>query len=81
MRQSGIYTDDDSQGKQLSGQNGYSITFAKGEVPPVNGFWSVTLYNAEHFFNPNPAEAVLARHQEQDSQIQRGWLADTLCKR
>ncbi|MCP3462946.1 MULTISPECIES: DUF1214 domain-containing protein [unclassified Bradyrhizobium] len=48
-----IYTDDDSQGKQLSGQNTYSITFAKGEVPPVNGFSSLTLYDAEHFFNPN----------------------------
>jgi hypothetical protein len=30
------------------------VTFAKGEVPPVHGFWSLTLYNAEHFFNPNP---------------------------
>ena len=49
-----IYTDDDSQGKQLSGQDTYSITFAKGEVPPVNGFWSLTLYDAEHFFHPNP---------------------------
>jgi len=49
-----IYTDDDSQGQQLSGQNTYSITFAKGEVPPVHGFWSLTLYDAEHFFNPNP---------------------------
>jgi len=29
------------------------VTFAKGEVPPVNGFWSLTLYDAEHFFNPN----------------------------
>jgi hypothetical protein len=49
-----IYTDDDSQGKQLTGQNAYSITFAKGAAPPVNGFWSLTLYNSEHFFNPNP---------------------------
>ena len=49
-----IYTDDDSQGQQLNGQNSYAITFAKGEVPPVNGFWSLTLYDAEHFFNPNP---------------------------
>ena len=48
-----IYTDDDSQGRQLNGQNSYAITFAKGEVPPVKGFWSVTLYNALHFFNPN----------------------------
>ena len=49
-----IYTDDDSQGKQLSGQNSYSITFPKGQLPPVKGFWSMTLYNEEHFFNPNP---------------------------
>jgi hypothetical protein len=48
-----IYTDDDSQGKQLSGENTYSITFAKGEVPPVQGFWSLTLYDAEHFFHSN----------------------------
>ena len=49
-----IYTDDDSQGQQLDGQNLYTITFAKGQTPPVKGFWSLTLYNAEHFFNDNP---------------------------
>jgi hypothetical protein len=46
-----IYTDDDSAGTQLDGQNHYTITFAK--VPPVKGFWSLTLYNDEHMFNPN----------------------------
>jgi hypothetical protein len=49
-----IYTDDDSEGKQLDGDNTYAITFAKGEVPPVKGFWSLTLYDAEHFFHPSP---------------------------
>jgi hypothetical protein len=49
-----IYTDDDSQGKQLNGSNLYAITFAKGQVPPVQGFWSLTLYNDVHLFNPNP---------------------------
>jgi hypothetical protein len=49
-----IYTDDDSQGQQLNGQNTYAVTFAKGQVPPVKGFWSLTLYNEEHFFHPNP---------------------------
>jgi len=48
-----IYTDDDKEGAQLAGWNLYSITFPKGQVPPVNGFWSVTLYNELHFFNPN----------------------------
>ena len=45
-----ISTDDDSQGKQLNGKNSYAITFAKGQLPPVQGFWSLTLYNAVHFF-------------------------------
>jgi hypothetical protein len=49
-----IYTDDDSAGKQLNGQNVYSVTFPKGQTPPVKGFWSLTLYDAEHFFHPNP---------------------------
>ncbi len=49
-----IFTDDDSQGKQLDGQNTYAVTFPKGQLPPVKGFWSLTLYNAERFFHPNP---------------------------
>jgi uncharacterized protein (TIGR03000 family) len=48
-----IYTDGDSEGKQLDGSNVYEITFAKGQVPPVKGFWSLTLYNDVHFFHPN----------------------------
>jgi hypothetical protein len=38
-----IYRDNDSKGKQLNGQNSYAITFAKGQVPPVRGFWSLTV--------------------------------------
>jgi hypothetical protein len=48
-----IFTDTDGQGNQLDGNSLYSITFPNGEVPPVNGFWSLTLYNQYHFFNPN----------------------------
>ena len=49
-----IYRDDDSQGQQLDGHNLYTVTFPKGQLPPVKGFWSVTLYNDVHLFNPNP---------------------------
>jgi hypothetical protein len=49
-----IYRDDDSQDKQLDGHNLYTITFPKGQTPPVRGFWSLTLYNDLHLFNPNP---------------------------
>ena len=34
--------------------NLYAVTFAKGQVPPVKGFWSLTLYNDQHLFNANP---------------------------
>jgi hypothetical protein len=40
-----IYTDFDSQGARLNGNNRYAVTFAKDQTPPVDGFWSLTLYN------------------------------------
>jgi len=49
-----IYRDYDSQGQQLDGRNAYTLTFPKGQTPPVRGFWSVTLYNEFHLFTPNP---------------------------
>ncbi|WP_309574469.1 DUF1254 domain-containing protein [Rhizobium rhizogenes] len=48
-----FYQDLDAAGGRLNGANNYTVTFAKGETPPVNGFWSLTLYNQHHFFSPN----------------------------
>lgn len=48
-----IYTDFDAEKQRLDGKNKYTVTFAKGQVPPVDGFWSLTLYNKEHLFEPN----------------------------
>lgn len=44
----------DTEGKPLDGHNQYTVTFSKGQVPPVKGFWSLTMYNDEKFFYPNP---------------------------
>lgn len=49
-----FYTDVDATGVQLDSNARYAITFPKGQTPPVKGFWSLTLYNAAHFFSPNP---------------------------
>ncbi|CDP82298.1 hypothetical protein BN975_00348 [Mycolicibacterium farcinogenes] len=49
-----FYTDRDATGAALHGDRTYRITFAAGQEPPVQGFWSLTLYNEHHFFNPNP---------------------------
>ena len=46
----------DSEGKPLSGIHRYVIHFAKGEQPPVKGFWSLTMYDADGFFVPNPLD-------------------------
>lgn len=38
-----MYTDVDGTGAALDGNRLYSLTFAAGEFPPVNAFWSLTL--------------------------------------
>lgn len=48
-----FYTDNDSTGKAMAGSGIYAVTFPKGQEPPVDGFWSLTLYNDKHLFNPN----------------------------
>ena len=39
----------DSEGKPLDGANNYALHFDKGQTPPVDAFWSVTLYDNEGF--------------------------------
>jgi len=39
----------DETGKPLDGANKYVIHFDKGATPPVDAFWSVTLYDQEGF--------------------------------
>ncbi|MFK3665818.1 DUF1254 domain-containing protein [Ochrobactrum teleogrylli] len=48
-----LYQDLDTTGQRLNGGNRYTVTFGKDETPPVDGFWSLTLYDAQHFFVPN----------------------------
>ncbi|MEO8346866.1 MAG: DUF1214 domain-containing protein [Betaproteobacteria bacterium] len=49
------YTTVDSKGEKLTGANKYTLTFAKGETPPVDGFWSITMYLVDGgwWFVPN----------------------------
>jgi hypothetical protein len=44
----------DADGKPYSGANKYVMHFDKGEMPPAEGFWSLTMYNGEYFFVDNP---------------------------
>lgn len=44
----------DSTGQQLNGKNKYVMHFGKNNMPPVNGFWSLTMYDTDGYFVPNP---------------------------
>jgi hypothetical protein len=53
----------DAEGKEYSGANKYVMHFPKGKLPPVSGFWSLTMYDADYFFVANPINryAISAR--------------------
>lgn len=45
----------DADGDPYDGsKHGYVIHFDKGQTPPTNAFWSLTLYDATGFFYDNP---------------------------
>jgi hypothetical protein len=44
----------DGDGQPLNGANKYVLHFDKGQIPPVNAFWSLTIYNAKQAFVANP---------------------------
>jgi len=48
-----FYQDLDKDGGRLNGAHQYTVTFPAGQLPPVKGFWSLTMYNEHHFFEPN----------------------------
>lgn len=44
----------DAEGQPYDGANKYVMHFEKGKLPPVNGFWSLTMYDGAYFFVDNP---------------------------
>ena len=40
--------------KKYDGSKKYVMRFEKGQLPPVDGFWSLTMYDKDYFFVDNP---------------------------
>ena len=50
----------DGDGQKLDGANRYTLRFAKDQLPPVNSFWSLTMYEQPgSFLVDNPINRYL----------------------
>ena len=46
----------DGSGDEPVGENNYVLHFDADQLPPVDAFWSITMYDAEGFPAPNPLD-------------------------
>jgi hypothetical protein len=74
-----FYADADASGQRLNGAQRYTVTFPKGQLPPVKGFWSLTLYNAHHFFSPNEQKRYSLGTKNKKLKYNDDGVADALC--
>jgi len=44
----------DADGQKFDSANKYTLRFAKDQVPPVDAFWSITLYDKDSYLVDNP---------------------------
>jgi hypothetical protein len=65
--------------RSYDGANNYVLTFKKGQLPPVKGFWSITMYDDKYFFVENPINrySISAR---QDLNTNRDGSVDILIR-
>jgi hypothetical protein len=55
----------DSHGRPVTGDHDYVLQFAEDELPPVEAFWSVTMYDAEGFQAANPIDRFAIGDRDQ----------------
>jgi hypothetical protein len=55
----------DGTGQKYSGNSSYVMHFAPGQAPSANGFWSLTMYDADYFFVDNPLSRYTLNARDQ----------------
>lgn len=60
----------DSEGRPLSGEHRYTITFDLNDMPPVSEFWEIPLYDLEGYFYDN----AIDRYSLNSYMLKRGKL-------
>ena len=48
------HAESDAEERPLTGKSRYRIHFDRGALPPVEAFWSITLYDSDQFLVDNP---------------------------
>eukprot|EP00808_Paulinella_micropora_P006865 g61422.t1 len=48
----------DVNGRPFAGGNNYTLTFAGDALPPVNAFWSITMYDTDGWLIENPSAPI-----------------------
>src|SRR5205807_6963293 len=69
------FTSVDSQDKPLNGKNSYVLHFDPMDLPPVNGFWSLTMYDDHFFLIENPLNRY-SRSSKDDLQYNKDGSLD-----
>ncbi|MGA8046546.1 MAG: DUF1254 domain-containing protein [Dermatophilaceae bacterium] len=57
----------DSEGRPFDGHHDYTIRFAPGTLPPVDAFWSITVYDAEQHLYANELDRYVLGSRQLDS--------------
>lgn len=68
-KQEAVYTGSikDNMGEFLSGENKYTLTFSKDQIPPVTYFWSITMYSIpQRYLVSNPINRYSIGDRDKD---------------